>query len=264
MPTKKPKLKYSNDQIEKYIQGIYDGDITQKDIPKDLYLAIADYLKEGLYDGYGMTLAEAEGPDLDLLILLRDNVYMFSAAKTYVETKEISSLLVSDEGRVLSFKEFKEEALKLYDIYNETYLETEYSTAIGQGYAAQKWNDIEQKKETLPILEYKAISDPCDICEPLDGLTAPVDDPIWDSIAPLNHFNCRCILVQHDDEEKVTPDGEKEELYSNARELMQPTFKSNPGKDGMVFNESHPYFEEASQDKASKDNFDLPIPKKDK
>lgn len=263
MPAKKPKLKYTEKEITKLIQGIYDGSILEGDVPENLYLAIADYLKAGLYDGYGLTLTEAEGPDLELLSQLRDNIFMFSAAKTYTEVKEMSSLLISEDGKLLSFENFKKLAMQAYDVFNVSYLETEYSTAVGQAYSAQKWNDIEQKKELLPVLEYKAISDPCEICEPLDGLTAPVDDPIWDSIAPLNHFNCKCILEQHDEEMALTPDNEKQDLFEQSNELMTPTFRSNPGKDGMIFNESHPYFEEASKDKASRENFGLDIPKKD-
>ena len=256
---KPPKLDISKKRIEEIIQGVYDGTIGPNDIPEDLYLAIGEYLTNALYEGYGMTMADAEGSDLELIKQLRDNVYHFSAAKSYVEMKEFSSLLVDDDGKVLSFKEFRDLALQKYDVYNVSYLETEYSTAIGQAYSAQKWNDIEEKKEVLPILEYKAISDPCDICAPLDGLTAPVDDSIWASIAPLNHFNCKCILVQHDEEEKLTPDEKKQDMFVNAVGLMQPMFRSNPGQDGMIFNESHPYFEEAAKEK-----LDLKVPKKDK
>jgi hypothetical protein len=44
---------------------------------------------------------------------------------------------------------------------------------------------------------------------------------------------------------------------------MSPVFASNPGQDGMIFNEHHPYFEEARMDKVGKDNFGLEIPKND-
>ena len=64
-----------------------------------------------------------------------------------------------------------------------------------------KWQEIEKTKGILPYLRYSAIVDPntSEICLPLDGVVAPVDDPIWDKILPLNHFNCRCVILQEFD-----------------------------------------------------------------
>ena len=205
----------------------------------------------------------AYGSDLELMTQLRENVYMFGAAKTYSMTKEISSLLFDEEGELRTNKEFNDIARATYDNWNDNWGETEYSTAIGQGYAAEQWNRIEKEKDVLPNLTYSAIGDACEICAPLDGLTAPVDDPIWTTISPLNHFNCKCILTQQDETAQLTDDDEKLELFDHATDRMSPIFASNPGQDGMVFNENHPYFEEARQDHMGKDNFGLPIPEKD-
>jgi SPP1 gp7 family putative phage head morphogenesis protein len=187
------RYKLNERNIKKYINGIYNGTITERDLSLDVYNAITDYLKAGLYDGYGMTLAEAEGADLRLLTELRENVYMFGAAKNYQMTKEISSLLVDEEtGEVRTAKEFNDIARETYDNWNDNWGATEYNTAVGQAEAASKWNEIEKDAEALPNLRYSAILDAntSDICAPLDGLVAPVDDPIWNSVAPLNHFNC--------------------------------------------------------------------------
>lgn len=271
MPTRKePKPKedatktLSDKKIQEYIDGIYDGSVTKDNLSETVYHAIVKYLKDGLYTGFGMNLNEAEGKDLDLLTELRENVYMFGAAKDYQMTKDISSLLIDEDGNRRTNKEFNEIARDTYDNWNDNWGETEYSTAIGQGYAAQQWNEIEKNKDILPNLTYSAIGDACDICQPLDGITAPVDDPIWNKISPLNHFNCKCILEQHDEEAETTDTEEKDKLYDNAIEKMDPVFASNPGKDGMVFNENHPYFDVAKEDREfAKSNFGMPIPEKD-
>lgn len=255
----------SDEKIQGYIDGIYKGDITAENLPLDVYEAIVKYLKEGLYEGYGMTIEEATGADLELLTALRENVYMFGAAKTYQMTKDISSLLFDEDGNLRTNNEFNDIARESYDNWNDNWGETEYSTAVGQGYAAVKWNSIESEKEALPNLRYSAIGDACEICEPLDGLTAPVDDPVWDTLGPAQHFNCRCVLLQEDATIELTNDESKKELYDNAMDKMSPIFQSNSGKDGMVFNENHPYFSEIpNEDRAfARRNFDLPIPKKD-
>jgi SPP1 gp7 family putative phage head morphogenesis protein len=253
-------------QLKKYIDGIYDGSITEYNLSEEVYDQIVGFLKDGLYKGFGMTLEEAEGADLELLAELRENVYMFGAAKNYQQTKEISSLLFDKDGELRTADEFNDVARETYDNWTDNWGETEYQTAIGQGNSAAKWNDIEAQKDVLPNLRYSAILDDntSEICAPLDGLVAPIDDPIWATVTPLNHFNCRCVLLQEDGDAELTPDDEKGEAFDKVDSEMSDTFKGNPGKDGMVFTEDHPYFEVAKEDRGyAKRNFDLPIPDKD-
>ena len=250
-------MKYTDKQISKLLYGIFDGTITEVDLPLDYYNAVVDYLKAGLYKGFGMDLSQAVGKDLELLTELRENVYMFSAAKTYNEVKEISALLTDGEG-VKTFNQFKKDALSIYETYNVDYLKTEYNTAVGQGTMAVKWNEIEKNKEFLPLLQYSAIGDACDICGPLDGMVAPVDDPVWDSVMPLNHFNCLCTVLQLDDG-NVTEGNAS--LVAGVEEKMQPLFVNNAGKTGQVFTKDHPYFD--ADKNLGKNNFGLPIPEND-
>lgn len=271
-------MKYTQKQIKSLLDGIYDGSITEYELPQDLYYAIADYLKKGLYEGFGNTLSKLSENltsgggslnDLELLAELRSNIYMFSAAKTFQQVKEMSSALISDEGTLRSFSAFKKEAIDIFGLYNETWLKTEYNTAIGQAQEAVKWQRIEEQKDILPYLKYHAVLDPHTsiICRPLDGIVAKVGDPIWSKVAPLNHFNCRCLLLQVDEEEglkDLTPNGDKLKRVDAVEAEMQDVFKMNAGKDRYVFNGNHPYFEVAKRDKEfAKNNFDLPIPKMD-
>ena len=251
-------MQYTDKQISKLLDGIFEGTITEFDLPLDYYNAVAEYLKAGLYKGFKMDLAEATGKDLELLTQLRENIYMFSAAKTYQEVKEISSLLVDENGNVRTSAEFNKIGRETYDLWNDDYGKTEYNTAIGQGTMAAKWNEIEKNKDVLPLLQYSAVGDACDICEPLDGMVAPVDDPVWDSVAPLNHFNCLCILLQLDEGE---PTSNNEDIVSDVEGKMQPLFINNAGKTGEVFPKDHPYFDAPKE--LGKENFGLPIKEND-
>lgn len=274
-------FEFADQYIAALIQGIFDGSITEYELPENLYYAIADYLKSGLYEGFGIDFNKltkqineeiATGfteSDLELLGELRENIYMFSAAKTYQQVKEMTEKLIGEDGKITPFEEFKEAAEEIFDTYNSVYLKTEYDTAIGQAQEAVKWNEFEKQKEVLPYLRYSAVMDAntSEICAPLDGLVAPVDDPIWNSVAPLNHFNCRCLLEAVDKEEgdeTKTPDDEKEETVKMVEGEMQDVFKMNSGKDGYVFKDDHPYFSVPKEDREfAQNNFDLPIPKKD-
>lgn len=252
------KFEYSNEQIEKLINGIWEGEITEYDLPKDLYYAIADYLKSGLYKGFGGTLAEFSGKDLELLTELRENVYMFSAAKTYQEVLDIKSLMFNSDGERVSQNEFSQLGGQAFDTWNDAWGRTEYNTAVHSSYMAAKWNEIEKNKDLLPYLSYSTIGDACDICAPLNGMTKPVDDPTWDALMPPNHFNCLCIVTQEENNEGRDVD------TSGVLEMMSDEFKMNPGKDGYIFKDDHPYFEVAKKDVAyAKNNFNLPIPEED-
>jgi len=257
-------LNYSDKQIEALIAGIYDGSITERELPTDLYFAIAEYLKKGLYEGFGGTEINFAGDTLTLLEDLRENIYLFSGAKTFQTVKAMDAMLTDDEG-LRSFKDFKVFARQEYDLYNETWAKTEYETAIGQAQNAHNWSNIEADKEALPLLRYSAVMDAntSEICAPLNGTVLPVDDPFWDVFSPENHYGCRCLLEQLS-EGTVTVAKEVKERATLVGGEMNDAFKFNPGKERVIFSEEHPYFDVPAKDKGfASRNFDLPIPSED-
>lgn len=258
-------MKYTDKQIATLLLAIYEGRFNPStNLPEDLYLAIGAYLEKGLYNGYGGTLADFElgGIDYTLLNELRDNVYIFSGAKTYQQVREMSEMVSGAK----TFRDFKKQAMSVYEQYNENWLQAEYNTSVGQAMQAAQWADIEQDKELFPFLRYRAVMDAntSEICRPLDGITLPVDSPLWSKYSPLNHFNCRCVLEKIDKYESVrtTHPATVRKITKTLDDTVQPEFKMNAGKDGYVFSPKHPYFEVEKKDKAfAKRNFDLPIPK---
>lgn len=248
-------MNYTPEQIDQFIAAIEAGTVDAYALPEDLYLAIAEHLKEAVLEGFGTITFD----NTDLVKQLVTNTYMFSAAKTYQQTKEISSLLVDEAGNVRPFAQFQRLARDKFALWNDVWGKTEYETAIGQAQMASKWQVIEDQKDVVPNLRYRAIIDPntSDICRPLNNLCAPVDDPIWDKISPLNHFNCRCLLLQTTDK----PTTGYKRTAKKVEAQMQDVFKSNPGKTSQIFTKAHPYFDVPKKDKAyAKRNFDLPIP----
>lgn len=250
------KFKYTDKQVIRLLKGIHSGNINETDLPKDLYEAIKDYLTSGLIKGFGYSLEDVPKEQEPLLQDLYDNVTFFSAAKTFSFIKEASDLLVDEDGVVKPFSQFKTEAEATYGKYNEDWLEAEYRTTIGQSQAAQQWQTIEASKDILPFLTFTTAGNPCPECEPFEGLTAHVDDPIWDICTPLLHYNCECALLQSDDAE-VTPQDDIDKLPTDD---IPELFRNNPGKTGEIFTKDHPYFEVEEREEAfAKNNFDLPI-----
>ena len=147
----------------------------------------------------------------------------------------MSSALIKS-GKIVPFKEFREKAEQTYTLFNKVWLQTEYDTAIGQAQSARKWVEIEKNADVLPLLEYSAVLDrrTSDICRPLDGIIAPVGDPIWNKVAPLNHFNCRCLLLPLASGRK-TSESVKKKKVEETEGMMEDLFKMNPGQSGYVF-----------------------------
>ena len=195
------RIKYSKEQIDVLLSNIWDEKVNPYFLPQDLYEAIADNLKTALYDGFGANLETVEGiygkASAELLTELRTNIYQFSAAKTFNMVEEMRGVLVED-GKVLTLDQFKAKANVIFERYNNTWLETEYNTAIGQAEIGRKWKEIQSQKSTFPFIKYNAVIDShtSDICAPLDNIVLPVDHPFWKKFTPLNHFNCRCVLEQ--------------------------------------------------------------------
>lgn len=258
-------MNYTDKQIEALISGIEMGTIDEWNLPTDYYRALTDYLQRGVFKGFGATLDTVSKLDLPLLEELCTNTYMFGAAKTFQEVQHMSSLLVDkDTGEVRSSNEFRKLAKEVYGTYNDDYLRTEYNTAIAQADAAAKWNDIERNKDVLPNLRYSAIGDACTICAPLDGLVAPVNSSIWDKIAPTNHFNCKCLLLQEDEDVPLTENAKDivDPVVQTMKDKGQDIFINNVGKTGEIFTSDHPYFNVAKEYREwAKENFGLELPK---
>ena len=65
-------------------------------------------------------------------------------------------------------------------------------------------------------------------------LTLPVDDPFWNEHHPGDRWNCKCSLEATDEPENRPADLEPTK--------PQRGLENNPGKDGHIFNDTHPYF----------------------
>lgn len=253
---------FSDQYIKDFLSAVAAG-LTEYEIPESLYFGIANYLKKGLYEGFGGTLVDFGGKDLELLKELRSNVYRFSAAKSYHEMRDIRSMLFDEDGRLVDERTFQRLGSQAFDKWNSNYAFAEYHTAVGQAQMAVKWEEIEANKDLLPIIVFDTTGHECEQCAPFNGFAAPVDDRVWNWLVSPLHFNCMCVLRQEERDFPLTGRSE----YANITELKSTVpadFQMNPGKDRIIFNDKHPYFTVEPKDrKYADDNFNLPIPEND-
>ena len=261
------------EQEENIFTGIWAGAITVFSLPVILYQDTFEGLETRLFRGFGGNLTDFEEGSKEFIQLtkLRENLNFFSAAKTFQNVKD-TQVFRLDEGQLRPFNEFRADAKKIFDTYNDTWLRAEFDTTVGMAQSADQWIDIQRDKETLPLLQYVTAGDNKVRPEHAawDGIIKPVDDPFWDTHTPLNGYNCRCETRQLETGE-VTNLGKhlekvKRETGGKITTLknIDPLFDINPGKVPFIFKDKgtspHPYFKvPRSMEALKKRNFGLPI-----
>jgi SPP1 gp7 family putative phage head morphogenesis protein len=243
---------FTEDEQEDYLLAVYSGLITTYTLSINYHEKVGGKLYGGVLDGWGkIGFKDAE---TEILAGLTENIYAFSAAKQYQQVRDMSRKVSEN----ITFKEFREFADDIFGNYNESYLKTEFETAIEQSQNARKWAQVQGEKDTFPLLKYKTQQDDLvrhDHAE-LNNVIKPVDDPFWDTHMPANGWRCRC-FVQQIEEGEITKDPP---TLTEAQ--IPPLFRMNAGKDKLIFDpKKHPYFVISKGDaQLKKDNFNLPIP----
>lgn len=185
---------------------------------------------------------------------MKNNLSIFSGAKTFQHVLELSLGIFDIEGNVLPKNEFQKIGLSINDQYNKNWLSTEQQAAFRQSGSVDDWDQIQQNKDIFPFLVYSTVGDARvrkDHAE-IDGVIKSVDDPFWNTWYPPNDWNCRCIVQQL---EKATV------TKGKIPENESPIFGTNVGKNGLIFPKKHPYFKVPKQFKtAQKNNFGFITP----
>lgn len=93
---------------------------------------------------------------------------------------------------------------------NPWYISNVYRTNTSTYYAAGKWHAITEVPEIAAIVEFLEFISVVDdrttpVCEGMDGTIKPVDDPIWATHYPPNHYMCRSTVEPISRYERAKP-----------------------------------------------------------
>jgi SPP1 gp7 family putative phage head morphogenesis protein len=266
-------IDYTNDQLENLINEIYAGSISASVLPVDLYHAINSRLLDAVWNGFGGTSASFVDGSADKLLVqyYEHNIAVFSGAKTFQQVKDMSNAVFKPDGYKRDFSDFKKLITGdgfhdgIFRTYNVNWLRTEYDTAFATAQMGRQWNEYVADAETFPLLKYITVHDERvrHDHKAFDGVTLPIGHAFWNTHTPPNGFNCRCRLIQLSefDEYTITPDGD----VKNLPDPDQPLFEFNPGKHGIIFDETkHPYSVKVGErfKVAQSVNFGFPTPPK--
>lgn len=237
---------------DKIILDVFNGSTTRHKLPKPYYnstrVDLMDAVKKGMGNPKGF---EGLLEDMGL------NAQAFAGAKTYNLVRDLEELQKGSPN----YKDYEPKAQALVKQY-DTWGEAEINTAQQQTHQAKQWHIIKEDAGLFKILKYSTIGDACKICKPLDGITAPVNSPIWRRIYPCNHYNCYCIVIQlTEDDGPFTNEKELATLVAGSTQLMNPVFLSNPGITNKIYTNKHPYFSSVPKNDRdfARENFGLPI-----
>jgi SPP1 gp7 family putative phage head morphogenesis protein len=258
------RMPFTDEQIELYLMDVHSRAISVQQMDVRYHAKVAVTLEDALAKGFKGSLKDfvLTSTEYQTYKNLRNNIYQFSACKQYQQVR-IMSEFINRQGLRSTFDEFKKLARPVFVEYNENYLRTEYTTAIGQSQMAREWIDAQATKDLFPYMEYRTQGDRFvrDEHAMLDGIILPIDDKFWWQNMPKNGYNCRCFTVRHE-RAKVT-DLETRDLSAlKDKKIFPPLFRMNPGRDGYVFNpKRHPYYTVATKDEALfNKNFKMPMP----
>lgn len=219
---------------------LYNGTITPEQLHSNLLQLIAQELWQGVSIGFDTDLSkyDEQSQHYRMVKALQTNVYVFSGFKTYQQLKEASLLMVDADGKIKPFTQFLKDVLAINKNYNVNYLRAEYDNALVSAQMAAKWEDFEALANDFPLLKFVATIDDrtSAICESLNGLTKPFDWPGWNKYMLPLHWGERSNIIQ-------ISDGDISDVNQNDLPEPQKMFANNVGKTGIIFPETHPYYD---------------------
>jgi len=221
-------------------KGLHDGTLKPQDLSKEAILKTYKEVYKGASEGYGEKFIKHDlSPnEQETVQELKQNIYMFSQAKTYGMMSEMNDKLY-DKGKIRPYKDFKDDVLKTNPKYNKNYLQAEYQTAKSIANHTRDWIRYQQNKDIYKNLRYKTVGD-ARVREPhqmLNDVVKPIDHAFWNIYYPPNGWRCRCYV-------EPTNDPIQGEIEGKPDKYGVPTaFQQNAAKQKQVFDEKkHPYF----------------------
>nr|DAI46026.1 MAG TPA: minor capsid component [Caudoviricetes sp.] len=180
----------------------------------------------------------------EFLNAIRHSNEVFAAFKVHAMGKAMANKLYDEGGQLKPFKQWLNDVQNISSHHVGAWLRTEYNTSVLRAHAAADWQEFVRNKDVMPNLRWMPTTSPDAEASHRsyweEKLTLPVDHPFWEKHHPQDRWNCKCRLEATD--EPVSPDDLVEDMPAPQ---LQRGLDNNPGKDGHLINDTHPYFPES-------------------
>lgn len=189
-------------------------------------------IKEAIKKGFGDT--EWGKPNYAFLEQLQNNGAAFAARKTGHQVRDLTRALYDEDGNLKTWSKFKADAQGIVEEYNQTWLHTEYDTAVRRARIASIWCDTEgsERYNNMRWLPSRSTYRR-EAHVPFYDRVFTRDNPVWNS-GPGTLWNCKCGIEPTGD---PAEDGKAPAIVKPA-----PGLDNNPGESGEVFTSTHPYY----------------------
>ena len=230
-------VKFNSDVLAEFLRNIYHGFDTSNEVEPTMWREILRIINEATVEG----LSKAQTPpthDKLFYEALRHSNEVFAAFKVHTMGVDMAAKLFDDKGKLKPFKQWVDDVSSISSHQVGSWLQTEYDTAVIRAHQAADWREFMRNKDVMPNLRWMPTTSP--VPETTHEafwqkrLNLPVDDPFWTKHHPGDHWNCKCSLEANDDD-VVRPE-------DVSADKPQPGLDNNPGKDGHIFNDTHPYY----------------------
>ena len=208
------------------------------DIEINLFDEICNKIDEATRKGFDES--GAVDPDDDFRAAILRNNEVFAAFKVHRMQNDMARLLLDSNGNLKPFEQWRKEVMPIASHQVGHWLRTEYDTAVLRAHQAADWQQFEREKDVLPNLRWMPSTsvNPGKDHMVFWGTVRPIDDPFWSQHRPGDRWNCKCDLSSTDDPVTEIPD-------FTTNDNPHPGLDNNPGKDGKLFSDTHPYIANA-------------------
>ena len=226
--------------LDEFVNAIYGGFDVENSIEPTMWRELTKIMNDATAKG----LSKGEfsiDHNRSFLDAVKHANEVFAAFKTHAMGKSMASKLLDDNGNLKPFDKWMKDISSISSHHVGSWLKTEYNTAVLRAHNAADWRSFIENKDIMPNLRWMPTTSP-DAEAVHRGywekkLTLPVEHPFWNKHHPGDRWNCKCSLESTDD--PASPDDVLDDLPI---EPAQRGLENNPGKDGKMFNDTHPYF----------------------
>ena len=226
--------------LDEFLNAIYEGFDVENSIEPTMWRELTKIMNDATAKG----LSKGEfsiDHNKGFLESVKHANEVFAAFKTHAMGKSMASKLLDDNGHLKPFDKWMKDISSISSHHVGSWLKTEYNTAVLRAHNAADWRSFIENKDIMPNLRWMPTTSP-DAEAVHRGywekkLTLPVKHPFWNKHHPGDRWNCKCSLESTDD--PASPDDVIDDLPI---EPAQRGLENIPGKDGKMFNDTHPYF----------------------
>ena len=223
--------------IERALQNIRNGRIdARRQIDPGLFSEVSRILDTAVRTGYD---APAGSPGSGFAREIRRNTEVFSAFKAHRMGRDMASQLLDENGQIRSFREFRKATEDIVDHHVNSWLRTEYDTAVKRAHHAAEMRQFISEADVFPNIEWlpSTAVKPREQHMPFYHHVWPVNDPFWSEHKPGDEWGCQCGWRSTD-----SPVTDNSGLGGNDIAPPSPGLGGDPAATGEVFSQDHPYF----------------------